>query len=502
MNAISVKNYRSINESPTVELKSITVLVGKNSAGKSSFIRLFPLLKQTLERKIAGSLLWYGDYVDFGDFSQAVSKAAPNSPIVISFDIEVKRDFYYYQQSEGRETKTVSVELTIEDKEISKYVLCFFDQCVEIVVKNGDAYITINGDNTVYGDRRIIASRRDGNLLPTLFWESRKGNEKFFSSQSSLDDIEEKLIKYLIGDEKKNNKYRGDFLFMHSFDVMVSKKQMLELFSSLNKEKFLPKTIGDKTVVKYNNLLLAFQMQEIISRINDSISVDMQQTSYIKPIRAMVNRYYRLQGLRVDELDADGSNLPMILKNMSTIELRRFEVWSKEKFGVVFSVVSTEGHISMVIRNDVNDVCYTNVADTGYGYSQMLPIVMLLWMIHNSNKKIRTSVAPRAKTVLIEQPELHLHPAFQAKLIDVFANVIREAKSSGIDIKIIFETHSETMINRIGALIENGQIKESDVNVLVFDKQNDQTIITSKSFDSNGLLLGWPADFFAPEEWL
>ena len=40
----------------------------------------------------------------------------------------------------------------------------------------------------------------------------------------------------------------------------------------------------------------------------------MRQTSYLKPIRAMVNRYYRVQGISIDELDADGSNLPMILK--------------------------------------------------------------------------------------------------------------------------------------------------------------------------------------------
>ncbi|QDY46926.1 AAA family ATPase (plasmid) [Planococcus glaciei] len=54
---------------------------------------------------------------------------------------------------------------------------------------------------------------------------------------------------------------------------------------------------------------------------------------------------------------------------------------------------------------------------------------------------------------MIEQPELHLHPAIQAKLIDAFIKIIMLCKEKSIDIKIIIETHSETMINRIGYII-------------------------------------------------
>ena len=53
-----VKNYRSIADSGEIDLRPLTVVVRKNSAAKSSFIRLLPLLKQTLERKISDTLLW------------------------------------------------------------------------------------------------------------------------------------------------------------------------------------------------------------------------------------------------------------------------------------------------------------------------------------------------------------------------------------------------------------------------------------------------------------
>ena len=88
----------------------------------------------------------------------------------------------------------------------------------------------------------------------------------------------------------------------------------------------------------------------------------------------------------------------------------------------------------------------------------------------------------------------------QAKMIDVFVNIIREAERNGITIKIIFETHSEAMVNRIGTLISEKKILAEKVNVLIFDKNNEQTYIESKQFNTDGLLMGWPIGFFATEE--
>lgn len=136
-----------------------------------------------------------------------------------------------------------------------------------------------------------------------------------------------------------------------------------------------------------------------------------------------------------------------------------------------------------------------NLADTGFGYSQMLPIVMSLWMIHKKNK-----INGMMKTIIIEQPELHLHPAYQAKMIDVFVSIISEAEKNNINVKVIFETHSETMINRLGTLISKGLITPEKVNIIFFDKINNITKIKNKSFNDKGLLTEWPIDFFSTED--
>ena len=499
MEKISVKNYRSILESGEIDIRPLTVILGKNSAGKSSFIRLFPLLKQTLERKISDTLLWYGDYVDFGDFQNTVSKQRVNDPIEISFSVMTYSRYYgRYSRRNDRDEFLAKIELSIREKYIERVGINFFDQYILFIMDcYGNTKVVINEDERPFEKKELLAIRETGNIIPTILEKAKNHNEQYLARMLGVSELVSYCKEYIYPDkDKKDINFNSPFY--DDLDIPIcSKSDVLSNLKKINPSKFGKMNLNHKRFQKINNYIIATKLIGIIDRINTSISSDMKQTSYLKPIRAMVNRYYRVQGISIDELDADGSNLPMILKNMSHPELVDFERWSKDKFGVVFSVTPGEGHISLVIKNDVDGKVMTNVADTGYGYSQMLPIVMLLWMIHS--KKNMYSYE-KNRTIVIEQPELHLHPAYQAKMIDVFVNIIREAERNGIAIKIIFETHSEAMVNRIGTLISEKRILAEKVNVLIFDKINEQTYIESKRFNEEGLLMGWPIGFFATEE--
>ena len=98
----------------------------------------------------------------------------------------------------------------------------------------------------------------------------------------------------------------------------------------------------------------------------------------------------------------------------------------------------------------------------------------------------------------IEQPELHLHPALQAKLIDVFSQLALEKKDEKI--KFILETHSETMINRLGYLIYKKKLSPEMVNVVIFDKNDTgNTTVSQTKFNDQGQLEKWPIGFFDPD---
>ena len=63
MNAIRLERFRSLADTGFVKLRPLTVLVGRNSSGKSSFLRFLPLLRQSVEARTSGPIQWYGNYV-------------------------------------------------------------------------------------------------------------------------------------------------------------------------------------------------------------------------------------------------------------------------------------------------------------------------------------------------------------------------------------------------------------------------------------------------------
>src|SRR4051812_6034609 len=91
MRSIRLTNFRSLLDTLRIELRPITVLVGANSSGKSSFLRFFPLLRQTVENPTESPLLWYTDsgYVDFGDFSQALRRGAEPRTMTVELESQI-----------------------------------------------------------------------------------------------------------------------------------------------------------------------------------------------------------------------------------------------------------------------------------------------------------------------------------------------------------------------------------------------------------------------------
>ena len=84
-----VKNLRCLTDTGIVPIKPITLLVGRNSSGKSTFLRAFPLLRQSVEAPRESPILWYDpQFVDFGSFADAVNHRADDGSITFRFRLE------------------------------------------------------------------------------------------------------------------------------------------------------------------------------------------------------------------------------------------------------------------------------------------------------------------------------------------------------------------------------------------------------------------------------
>src|SRR5215204_1234222 len=88
--SISFENYKAFSEKQTIQLKPITVLIGKNSSGKSSIAKLFTLLENSLSGEINEPLLIKNNGVELG--SEFRDLAYNRNSLPISFDIELENE--------------------------------------------------------------------------------------------------------------------------------------------------------------------------------------------------------------------------------------------------------------------------------------------------------------------------------------------------------------------------------------------------------------------------
>ena len=188
---------------------------------------------------------------------------------------------------------------------------------------------------------------------------------------------------------------------------------------------------------------------------------------------------------------------------MSPKQKRSYNDYTKRLLGITVDTKTIAGHYSIVLKTDNGEF---NMTDVGYGYSQILPILTKLWFDSTTNRQDSYRYfyyEPEGiNLTLMEQPELHLHPALQAKIADAFIELVTNTAEDVSPQRLIVETHSPTIINRIGRRIREGKIDSSDVNVVIFqkDKQQKNTIVRQIGFDDKGQLTDWPFGFFDPED--
>lgn len=119
------------------------------------------------------------------------------------------------------------------------------------------------------------------------------------------------------------------------------------------------------------------------------------------------------------------------------------------------------------------------ITDMGIGVSQVLPVLVLCYYV------------PEGSTVILEQPELHLHPSVQAGLADVFIDVIKNR-----NLQILLESHSEHLLRRLQRHIAEESFAPDDTALYFCDMQNGESKLTPLDVDIFGNISNWPDDFF------
>ena len=122
----------------------------------------------------------------------------------------------------------------------------------------------------------------------------------------------------------------------------------------------------------------------------------------------------------------------------------------------------------------------STIADVGYGVSQSLPIMTDL-IVHSN----------QPSALLLQQPEVHLHPRAQAELGTMFSEFVTK-NSKGF---IVAETHSDHLIDRIRIEVREGKLNPSLVNIVFFCSEGNDVEIYQLDLDKQGNLIGAPKSY-------
>lgn len=510
LHSISVENYKAF-EKACIPIKPITIFLGANSVGKSAIIQLLLLLRQTAKENFSSyqsPLKLYGEYVNLGSPLNLFRKMDETKPLILEIcidseylknnlkskidrfvwsvndvsryipvkglfelskrKIEDKKDFTDYLRSFGRILSGVGLD---NFKERINYLLEG-----NANINPSEMYLS-NNDNILrtYSFLSSLKDKIESNLFSFRFELILRGNElvlkeaivssenkRIVSLNRTADEI--KVYSDFIGIKEEENEQLGE-----SF---MTTNPIFKCFQYDRK-----KNKNNTTLVRY----MASIMEDSMSELSSIFTED--RINYVSPLRAHPKRYYMLDKANVNmSLDTlDGDAVAEVIKDKSTLK-RKVNGWLK-RFELSVDVEEFKEiiHHLKVKQNGLN----LDISDVGFGISQVLPVI-IQGFLSSSNS-----------TVIMEQPEIHLHPKMQADLSDLFINIV-----SGMSEKrLVIETHSEYLLKRLRRRIaEKKVITNKDVSICVFHLRDNHegTYIENLNIGETGFF-NWPKEYYEGE---
>lgn len=408
---LHLQNFKAWRDPPPIELKPLTLVLGVNSAGKTSLLQPLLLLKQTVE-----SL----------DRQEVLSLRQPGS----SLDLGTLRDIVH-----GHDLSApLKFRLTFGPVEIrgaEPYTLDSVDYEVDYVATDdGSAHV---GRMTYYTEMGAYGATRqqDGDYTlsaphqPPLASERRAGR---------------------------------------SFEPERSTGFSAEAAAALA-------TDGPAA----QDVSLAFVRE-------------LQRMSYLGPVRARPERYHAWTGQAPNRVGPSGEfAVAVLLANLLRGErdgsnkgllVQRVSAWAA-RLGIADAIElvpagPTLYEVSVTIQGQKS-----NLLDVGFGVSQVVPVLTLALF------------APEGSMVVMEQPELHLHPLAQAALGDLLVEVAKERK-----LQFLVETHSEHLFRRLQTLMALERLTPAECSMLFVKRQEGVSVIEPLRVNPYGRVENWPDMFF------
>jgi predicted ATPase len=462
-----LRNFKAFQYLEDIELRPLTVLVGANSTGKSSIFQSLLLLKQTSEAsRFSGALKFDGDWTRLGNFGTVISNFDKSNALeyrfVIDFEISRKQLGRHWSATEYRTKEDSTATIT---------------GCSDIEFEFG----TSQPDDRPFIKKFSVRTR---------FPENADGNFDYQLIISSETTSSTKNL-FLYG---ANVSIRAA-----SFDRFWPNSLTAELDTQSG-----PVSQVARALASQREFAVAFfpsldQPLKILRReLEDRLE-------YLGPLRADPRPFYPIEDDPDIGLRGEGV-IPYLLHHqhdlVTYIPGPSEEVQKAELLDAINVWLKRMNVTTRLTIDPLESIAYTatvqshatpgksvNLAQVGFGISQILPVL------------VKGLKSPSDAWLLLEQPEIHLHPRLQGELGDFLLCAARAGKT------IMVETHSDHLVNRIRRRIaedETGTLA-SMVQILFVHAgtpDNPSSYVEPLQVDESGTILNCPPDFFseAPDE--
>ena len=225
--------------------------------------------------------------------------------------------------------------------------------------------------------------------------------------------------------------------------------------------------------------------------------------SYLGPLRTKTERLYSWTGIEPESVGYAGENT---VAAILAARNRKISLGYKRRAKPFEEIIALElkemGLIEEFKVNPISEqrqeyevkVCtkgskdFVDLPDVGFGVSQVLPVL------------VQCFYAQPRSIILMEQPEIHLHPSAQSALADVMIDVINSRENgANRSIQLIIETHSEHFLRRLQRRIAEDTVSQKKVSAYFANITKTPAVLEPLQIDMFGNIQNWPENFFGDE---
>lgn len=419
---IALRDFRGFHRQGYVHVRPITILLGENSAGKTSFLAGMKFILDFLSG--VGEPSFNGDPFQLGTYDQIAHFRGGRGGRAREFRISLRRSLTLKKSRLSETSGRFDVELRLSFGSLESHA----------------AVTSVR----ISSDRQSLEASISAEGVQIFFID--EGNDRIPVNEPSYTPKIARL----------------EFTRYWPFLMQDLRFRVLERIE--------------------NQRGISKLQQNAIARLSDLAEALIRRSSVIaEATSAIRTRPQRTYTPGTEQEDGEGSHVPYEIAKLYRSRSRDRGEWDTIKEAIENFGQRSEMFKEIAVKSfgqtasDPFQIQFSsdgpkmNLVDLGYGTSQVLPILYSI------------ATARHKGYFLVQQPEVHLHPKAQAALGQYFVESQRQTGT-----QFVLETHSDFIVDRVRKAISDKTLKKEDVSILFFTRERLENKITQIELDGYG----------------